>query len=188
LRLGRAGVTYSRMVAGYTIRLSRRAEVRALPELERRAHERLVPDAGSAGQRAEPVPPPSTLDVLLSAHEDGRLWVAADDGGEVIGFALLTELGLFAHLAAIFVLPEHGRRGLGAALLEAACEWAGSRGFSAVTLSASRDVAWSAPFFARHGFELIPPSELPPELLRIVQGEQSLGLRTELRVIMQREV
>jgi GNAT superfamily N-acetyltransferase len=161
------------LVPGYTIRLSRRSELGVVPEL---------------GLRSDPAPLESSGAALLSAHDDGRLWIAADDQDHAVGFALVTEIGLFAHLEDMAVLPAHGRQGLGSALLEAVCEWAFSRGFSAVTLSTFRDVAWNAPFYARRGFAVIPPSELPPELLEIVQRERKQGLSTELRVIMQREV
>ena len=176
------------LVPGYTIRLSRKAEVVGLPAIERQANQLFASHAGELGLRSDPLPEPSSVAALLIANDDGRLWVAADDQGQIVGFALVTELGLFAHLAELHVLPAHGRQGLGSALLEAVCAWAYTRGFSAVTLSTFRDVAWNAPFFARRGFALVPPSELPPELLEIVQREGKQGLRTDLRVIPQREV
>jgi len=176
------------LVPGYTIRLSRRSEVGALPEIERQANQLFASHTGDLGLRSEQAPALSSVAALRIANDDGRLWVAADSQGQLVGFALVTELGLFAHLEELDVLPAHGRQGLGSALLEAVCEWAYSRGFSAVTLSTFRDVAWNAPFYARRGFVVIPPSELPPELLEIVSRENQKGLRTDLRVIMQREV
>jgi len=159
-----------------------------LPEIERQSSQRFASQAAEAGLSAELMSQTQSVPVLLAANDDGRLWVAADDRGELVGFALVKELGLFAHLEEIDVLPAHGRQGLGSALLEAVCEWAGSRGFSAVTLSTFREVAWNAPFYARRGFAVVPPEELPPELLEIVARERQKGLRTDLRVIMQREV
>jgi GNAT superfamily N-acetyltransferase len=175
-------------VPGYTIRLSRRAEVALLPEIERQASQRFAGQAAELGLSMDPASAAHSAPVLLAANDDGRLWVAADEQGQLVGLALVRELGLFAHLDELDVLPAHGRQGLGSALLETVCEWAGSRGFSAVTLSTFRDVAWNAPFYARRGFAVVPPSELPPELLEIVTREAQRGLRTELRVIMQREV
>ena len=52
----------------------------------------------------------------------------------------------------------------------------------------SDKVAGFTVYYERHGFSVIPPSEQPPELSRIVEGERTLGLRTELRVVMQREL
>jgi len=176
-------------VPGYTIRLSRRAEVARLPEIERQASQLFASRAAELGLSSNPMwEMTSSVPVLLRANDDGRLWVAAGDQGQLVGFALVKELGLFAHLDELDVLPAHGRQGLGSALLEAVCEWASSRGFSAVTLSTFRDVAWNAPFYARRGFAVVPRAELPPELLEIVARETERGLRSDLRVIMQREV
>jgi hypothetical protein len=72
--------------------------------------------------------------------------------------------------------------------LEAVCDWAFTRGFSAVTLSTFREVPWNAPFYARRGFVAVAAADQPPELVRIVERERKQGLRTDLRVIMQREV
>jgi GNAT superfamily N-acetyltransferase len=175
------------MAPGYTIRLSRRAELDLLTEIEREAtglFQSYPEDLGLNFDDIQLVP----ADMLLTAHQDGRLRVAADSADKPVGFALITELGLFAHLHELDVRPAHGRRGIGAALVEAVCEWARPRGFSAVTLSTFRDVPWNAPFYARHGFEVIPADELSKELCSIVERERSQGLRTDKRVVMQREL
>lgn len=175
------------MTPGYTVRLSRRAELESLPEIEREANglfEGYAQDLGLNQDAVQLTP----FTVLLAAHEDGRLWVAADAADSPVGFALIAELGLFAHLHELDVRPAHGRRGLGKALLERACEWAHSRGFSAVTLSTFRDVPWNAPFYARYGFTIIPEEDLPKELSSIVERERAQGLRTDKRVVMQREL
>jgi len=176
------------MIPGYTIRLARHDEVERLPDIERRANSLFTSNAADLGLPAGRVPPVSSIDTLERANQDGRLWVAADAEGTTVGFALVIELGLFAHLEEMDVLPEHGRQGVGSALLEAVCEWAFTRGFSAVTLSTFRDVPWNAPFYAQRGFVTLGPSDQPPELVRIVEMERRKGLRTDLRVIMQREV
>lgn len=173
---------------GYTIRLARHDEVLRLPVIERRAASLFSGYEAELGLSPGSVVSVNTIDTLARANLDGRLWVAVEAGGAPVGFALVVELGLFAHLDELSVLPEHGRQGLGSALLEAVCEWAFTRGFSAVTLSTFRDVPWNAPFYARRGFVALDPAEQPPELARIVEKERQKGLRTELRVIMQREV
>src|SRR4051812_9073807 len=114
-------------VPGYTIRLSRRAEVAALQEIERQASQRFASQAAELGLSTDPVAEAHSVQVLLAANDDGRLWVAADEQGQLVGLALVKELGLFAHLDELDVLPAHGRQGLGSALLEAVCEWASSR-------------------------------------------------------------
>lgn len=173
---------------GYTIRLARNDEVPQLPDIERAAASIFSGYEAELGLSPAHLLSANTVDTLKRANQDGRLWVAVNAEGEAVGFALVAELGLFAHLEELSVLPEHGRKGLGSALLEAVCEWAFTRGFSAVTLSTFRDVPWNAPFYAHRGFVTLDPSEQPPELVRIVEAERKKGLRTELRVIMQREV
>lgn len=176
-----------RMTPGYTIRLSRRAELERLPEIERQAASLF---AGREAELGLPAGPASvnSHDTFERASDDGRLWVAAADGDIPVGFALVVDLGLFAHLEELDVLPEHGRKGLGSALVEAVCDWAATRGFSAVTLSTFRDVAWNAPLYARLGFAVVDAADLPPELTQIVERERRKGMRTDRRVIMQREV
>jgi GNAT superfamily N-acetyltransferase len=175
------------MVPGYSIRLARQAEVGLLPDIERQATLLFAECADEIGIRVEDAQS-TALDVLLTANDDGRLLVAVDAAGQPVGFALLKDLGLFAHLEELDVLPAHGRKGIGSALLEAVCSWAYTHGFSFVTLSTFRDVPWNAPFYARRGFAVVEVDDLPPELVSIVEAERARGLRTELRVVMQREV
>jgi GNAT superfamily N-acetyltransferase len=176
------------MVAGYTIRLAHQSELGMLPEIERAAARLFETYPGELAVDPQWLTRVKPLEELLEANDDARLLVAVADDGEVVGFALLVDLGLFAHLEELDVLPEHGRKGLGSALLEAVCEWAYTHGFSAVTLSTFRDVPWNAPFYARHGFTVVEPDDMPPELVRVVEAERARGLRSDLRVVMQREV
>jgi GNAT superfamily N-acetyltransferase len=176
------------MVSGYSIRLARQSEVGRLPDIERAAARLFETYPGDLGVDRHWLTEVKSIDELLTANDDGRLLVVVQDDGSVVGFALLKDLGLFAHLEELDVLPEHGRKGVGSALLEAVCSWAYTHGFSAVTLSTFRDVPWNAPFYERRGFSGVAPDDLPPELVRVVEAERAKGLRTELRVIMQREV
>jgi GNAT superfamily N-acetyltransferase len=177
-----------RVTPGYTIRLSRRAELQRLPDIERQASRLFAGYEAELGLLASHLAHVTSLAALERASDDGRLWVAADAADIPVGFALVADLGLFAHLEELDVLPEHGRKGLGSALIEAVCAWATTRGFSAVTLSTFRDVPWNAPLYAQRGFAVIAPADLPPELLEIVERERKQGLRTDRRVLMQREV
>jgi GNAT superfamily N-acetyltransferase len=172
----------------YSIRLARHDEVERLPDIERRASSLFAGHQAATGLIDTQVHSVSSLTALELANQDGRLWVAVDAQGAAVGFAFVTDLGLFAHLEELDVLPEHGRKGLGSALLEAVCEWAFTRGYSAVTLSTFRDVPWNAPFYARRGFAVVDAEDQPPELVSVVARERKQGLRTDLRVIMQREV
>src|SRR5688572_9242809 len=123
---------------------------------------------------------------LENAQQRGHLWVALADGVPV-GFAHIEVLAPgIAHLEEVDVHPEHGRRGLGKRLVLAACQWAATNGYSWVTLTTFREVPWNMPFYARLGFEEIPPEDLTPALLSVVNDETRRGLDPNRRVAMRR--
>jgi 4-diphosphocytidyl-2-C-methyl-D-erythritol kinase len=125
-------------------------------------------------------------EVLAQAQRDGRLWVVLADDVPV-GFALVIVLEPgSAHLEEIDVLPAHGGRGLGTRLLMHVCRWAANAGFAAVTLTTFRDVRWNMPFYARHGFTVIPRDQLGPALQAVVEAEARRGLDPSIRVAMRR--
>ena len=174
-------------VAGYTIRLAHRPELSAVREIDRRARGALQRRAEAFGKGSDAASEPHAIEELRVASDDGRLWVAAHDS-EIVGFAFISELGLFAHLEELEVLPAHGRQGLGGKLLEAACAWAGSRGFSAVTRATFRYLDWDLAFYEQRGFVETPPSELPPELIEILHRDRRQRLNSDPRVLLQRDV
>jgi GNAT superfamily N-acetyltransferase len=124
------------------------------------------------------------LEELVEAQQQGRLWVARQDG-HAVGFALVTlpHTGS-AHLHEIDVLPSHGRRGLGRRLVLAVCEWAARSGYRDVTLTTFRDVPWNMPFYASLGFEELPVASWTPALREIVDDETARGLDPANRVVM----
>ena len=125
---------------------------------------------------------------LREAQASGLLWVALA-GDDPVGFALveaLTERWL--HLEEMDVHPQHGRRGIGAALLNHLCEWAAERGYSEITLTTFRDVPWNLPFYARHGFEEVQTDSVRPELAAIIAEESARGLDPQRRVAMRRSL
>jgi GNAT superfamily N-acetyltransferase len=72
------------------------------------------------------------------------------------------------------VVPEHGRQGVGAALLEEVCRVAAARGHPEVTLRTFADVPWNGPFYARHGFiELV---DEPDWMVPLREAEERFGL------------
>ncbi len=108
-------------------------------------------------------------------------------GDPAYGFARIEEVDGAAHLEQLSVHPDHGRSGVGAALLEAACTWAAEQGYRAMTLCTFADVPWNGPFYARHGFE--PVDDLSPGLQDLRATEGRLGLDAlGTRVVMQRRL
>jgi hypothetical protein len=74
-------------------------------------------------------------------------------------------------------------------LLAAACEWAHVAGYSAITLTTYRDVAWNAPFYSRRGFVELAADDLAPELAAIRERERAAGLdEVGPRVAMRRKL
>ena len=113
-------------------------------------------------------PGPSTLDGLRRAR------VVLVAGRPPVGFAAMEEVDGSAHLEQLAVDPAHGRRGIGAALLAAGCQWAARSGYPTVTLVTYADVAWNGPFHARHGFR--PTEALGPELAELRANDRRNGL------------
>lgn len=74
-------------------------------------------------------------------------------GTPPVGFAHVVEIEGDAHLELLAVRRDHGRQGIGTALVEAAKAEAWARGHRRLTLSTYRDVPWNAPFYERRGFE-----------------------------------
>lgn len=113
--------------------------------------------------------------------QPGFLLVAGDPP---VGFAQVLEIEGEAHLEQVSVHPDHGRRGVGAALVRAAMEEARWAGFDRLSLVTYRDVPWNAPFYERLGFtELADPE---PWQRRIREHERALGLdRHGERILMQ---
>lgn len=111
-------------------------------------------------------------------------------GEPAVAFVHVLVLDGHAHLEQISVHPDHGRRGVGAALLEAACEQARAQGFAAITLMTYADLPWNGPFYAHHGFVEVPEGEPRLPYQRMLQErEDALGLaRHGRRVLMRRQL
>jgi GNAT superfamily N-acetyltransferase len=163
----------------YEIRLARPDEIERLPAIELAAAELF------RGQDLGEFTLDDCSDVadLAEAQREDRLWVAACDG-EPIGFAFACTVGGLPHLDEIDVLPAHGRRGVGAALLARVIEWARAQDAPSLTLSTFRDVAWNAPFYAKFGFRPLDDAELTAPYRALRETEAALGLPMHRRVLM----
>jgi predicted N-acetyltransferase YhbS len=112
--------------------------------------------------------------------------VALDPEGAPVGFAVASICGRRVHLDELDVLPAHGRKGIGSALVEAVEDYALNSGCLEITLTTFRDVPWNAPFYTRVGFEVIPDQELGAELVRRLSDEAALGLERSRRLAMRK--
>ncbi|MGH9274426.1 MAG: GNAT family N-acetyltransferase [Acidimicrobiales bacterium] len=127
---------------------------------------------------------PPTIEELEAA---AAILVAAIDG-TLVGYAWIELVDDQAHLEQLSVLPEHGGRGIGTALLEAVCEWARARGDDGVTLTAFRDVAFNAPLYAKRGFAELHEADWSPGIRTLIAEEAAHGLDPTQRVVMRRPV
>jgi len=113
------------------------------------------------------IPPDRWHEPYMSATELARdvdagveLW-AYDDDGEMIGvmgIQRVRDVDLIRHA---YVLPEHQRRGVGAALIEHLRR----RSDRPMLVGTWADARWAIAFYERHGFALQPP-ERAADLLR----------------------
>jgi predicted N-acetyltransferase YhbS len=101
---------------------------------------------------------------------------------------MLAEIDQWLHLDELDVLPEYGRRGIGTALVQHVCRIAQTADYPGVTLTTFHDVVWNAPFYQRLGFQVVPPADQTPGLQALVAMEKAHGLRTDLRVVMRRDL
>lgn len=109
------------------------------------------------------------------AAEPEFLLVLDDEGHEeVIGFVHVTPRGPVAHLEQLAVRVDHGRRGHGSRLVDAAKVEARRRGQRRMTLRTYADVPWNAPFYAKRGFvEVESRTEFHRELAAIEERASS---------------
>ncbi|MDE0776860.1 MAG: GNAT family N-acetyltransferase [Nocardioides sp.] len=116
----------------------------------------------------------------------GTLLVAVH-GGAVVGFAHLTGPDGHAHLEQVSVLPSHGRRGIGTALVGAVMEEARWSGHDVLSLCTYADVPWNGPFYRSLGF--VEVEDLEPFQVRLRRHERALGLdEVGRRVVMRAQL
>lgn len=169
---------------GTSIRIERAtpAQVDALCAIERKAVQLFRGHPAWPSYASVSIPP----ELMQLAIGQGLVWVALAEAGEPLGFVWLdTDIGGQAiGIAEIDVLPEHGRRGIGAALLEHACAWARMAGYRRVDLGTLADVPWNAPFYAGHGFAVVDKND--PAYAFARQRDRENGFPEHLRVFMSR--
>jgi 4-diphosphocytidyl-2-C-methyl-D-erythritol kinase len=160
------------------------SHVDALCAIERKAVQLFRGHAAWPAYSDMSIPP----ELLAQAIGRGLVWVALGRSGEPVGFVWLdTDAGGdVIGIADFAVLPDCGRRGVGAALLEHACEWAREAGFHRMDLGTLADVPWNAPFYRKHGFVAVDKDD--PAFAYARQRDRENGFPDPLRVFMSRSL
>ncbi|MFN7056998.1 GNAT family N-acetyltransferase [Hyphomonas sp.] len=127
-------------------------------------------------------------DILRDAIALGHIHTVRDAKGRLAGFTLTSVRRTTLYLDQISVHPDHGRKGLGAALLERVAGEAKDRGLKTVMLSTFRDLPWNAPFYRRHGFRIVPPRKYETWMLQIEAAQAKQGLDVSKRCFMVRRL
>jgi GNAT superfamily N-acetyltransferase len=165
---------------GYRIRAAVETDIPALQAVERDAAE-LFRTAGAWTETFAEVR--SREEHALGILED-QSWVALDPAGAPCGFALGAIADGHLHLLEIGVARAHQGQGLGTALLRRVIDHARWRFDPVLTLTTDRDLPWNAPFYRRHGFVILKPDGLAPDLAAFLATDIANGLGAERRVAM----
>ena len=163
-----------------TFRSSLPADAAALPAIER-----------SAGQRFLDVPALAWIadDHIVSAelHREyaakGMSWLALADNRPV-GFLLGEAMGSSLYIAEFSLHLAWQGKGIGRQLIDTVALWAREQGFTSLTLTTFRHVAWNAPLYQHLGFEILEDDVLPDALRQKREEETAHGIPFESRCAM----
>lgn len=126
-------------------------------------------------------------EVFASAIQHGHVFTVRDADGVPVGFTLTSSRGDTLYLDQISVHPDHGRQGLGKALVARVIKEAKLRKLRGVTLSTFRDLAWNGPFYRRLGFREIARAKLADWMLDL-ENAQAASLDISKRCFMHRKI
>jgi predicted N-acetyltransferase YhbS len=169
---------------GYRIRAARIEELPLLAHIEQSAASLFLNTPYAWLATAESLP----LEFVQQQFQTELVWVAVDLRETVVGYAIAHEVDRTLYLQQIDVLPAHGRRGVGSALVNVICERARQQDYSIVSLSTFRDIPWNAPFYSTLGFCPVDESEFTDGFQQIRLKELAAGLQMASRVIMYRKL
>jgi predicted N-acetyltransferase YhbS len=165
---------YDGAMNGLTLRPARVDDIPTLQAVERDADARF-------GVEGDVIPDEDAR----RAVDAGKITVAEVDGA-VVGWVYLGAIAGEPCIGQISVTIAHGRKGIGTALLTHALAQARARGASSVVLNTERDRPWNAPWYARHGFAVVPEAAWSPALRAVTEAQRAAGLDWSTRVHMRK--
>jgi GNAT superfamily N-acetyltransferase len=168
----------------YQIRSAQFEDLAIMAEIERAAATLFCDTPYAFLVDAEPL----SIDFVTQQFRSARVWVAVDDDNICMGFAIANDVDGNAYLQEIDVHPNHGRRGIGRALIECVCLWGKSQHYNRIFLSTFLDIEWNAPFYLKCGFQILGEDKLTAGFQQIRQKEAEAGLPIDRRAILYREL
>ncbi|MEZ5947587.1 MAG: GNAT family N-acetyltransferase [Hyphomonas sp.] len=169
---------------GYAISPAMLDDITALIEVDLAAGQLFAPTGLIASEALGDHVPPVVFEQAISVGDVLKAHVA---DGPAVGFSLVSRRGGTLYLDQISVHPDHGRRGLGAALIHQVFQLARRRKMRRVTLSTFRDVPWNGPFYRRLGFRELQRRELADWMLDL-ERVQAASLDVSQRCFMMRKI
>jgi GNAT superfamily N-acetyltransferase len=167
---------------GYSLRPRREADDDALLGIENRAAQ-LFRAHGYGAVSDHPFPDVASIRSLFSI---GETVLATDRDHRPAAFIVTARLGRYLHIHELSVDPDHGRKGLGSALVRVAIAAAEGQLLSGVSLTTFRDVPFNAPFYEKLGFLAVDPADADPSLAARLEIERPEGVPSSSRVLMVR--
>jgi GNAT superfamily N-acetyltransferase len=149
--------------------------VLAIREAARSDYPLLSAIEDDAGRRFQQIGMPLGAGVNVADRGDPPL-AALIAGRPPVGFVWIERVCGRAHVEELAVVESAGRRGVGRALLEAACGWAEAAGYDTITLCTFAEVPWNGPFYRSAGFVELPSTGWCRELRAIRVAERTNGL------------
>lgn len=167
-------------MSGFSIRLARPEDAEGFHAVEEDAAQLLAGEPSLAGI---PVPPSNSAEEYRNMIVQRHCLTAVSDE-RIVGFAATRRHGRELHLHEISVATAFQRQRIGATLLRALKIDARNAGVRAITLHTYRDIPWNAPFYARHGFEIIQDLAAYPRLAAGQDAAVDFGMPRERRCAM----
>lgn len=172
--------TLVQTVNGYSICYAENHHLPALNEIELAAATLFPPESLPEFIFADCIP----LKVMEAAKNEQLLWVAVQHHEGLqehpVGYVMVQIVDGLALVAQMDVHPQHGRKGLGSALLTHAIQHMQEKGFVALYLTTFSNIPWNAPFYENFGFVSMDEMDLPRPIAEILCKERACGLRNRV--------
>lgn len=122
-----------------------------------------------------PVNETTALGELKQALDAGLLLVSTMHE-QVVGFIAGLPHDTTIHLRTLAVHPQHGRKGIGTALVRRLLVRTNQCGYRDVTLTTFADLPFNGPFYERLGFRRLATDEGDARLANILKTERDAGM------------